>query len=48
MTEKYSLVEVPEGSTLAFKNPEGQTLSTEELLIEIANKLDEVESCCSP
>ena len=38
----YSLVEVPTGSALAFKTPQGKVLSTEELLVEMANKLEEV------
>lgn len=39
---KYTLVEVPTQMGLAFKNPEGIILSEPELLIELANKVEEV------
>jgi len=39
----YSLVEVSTGSALAFKTPEGKVVSTEELLIELINKVDNLE-----
>lgn len=41
--KEYSLVEVPTGKALAFKTPEDKIVSTEELLVEIANKLEEVK-----
>ena len=41
--KEYVLVEVPTGSALAFQTPEGTIVSTEQLLVEIANKLDKVE-----
>ena len=40
---QFELVEVPTGKALAFKTPENEVLSTEELLVRIANDLEEVK-----
>ena len=42
--KEYILVEVPTGSALAFQTPDGTVLTQEQLLIEMANKLDKIES----
>jgi len=39
----YSLVEVSTGSALAFKTPEDKVMSTEELLVELLNKVNKIE-----
>ena len=41
--KEYVLVKVPTGEALAFQTPDGEVVSTEQLLVEIANKLDKVE-----
>jgi hypothetical protein len=45
MTEEknYMLVEVPTGSALAFKTPSDEVLTTEQVLVEILNKLDSIQ-----
>jgi hypothetical protein len=40
--KEFALVQVPTGQELAFQTPEGEIIRTEELLVMIANKLDEV------
>lgn len=40
--KKYALVEVPTQMGLAFQTPEGNILSEPELLVELANKVEEV------
>jgi len=40
---EYRAVEVPTQYVPAFENPEGKIMSTEQLLVEIANKLTRVE-----
>lgn len=42
--KEYQLVEVPTGSQLAYRTPEGNVVSSEELLVEIANKVDKIHS----
>ncbi len=42
--KEYLLVEVPTGSALAFQRPDGTVLTQEQLLVEIVNKLDKIES----
>lgn len=39
---EYELVEIPTGSALAFRTPNGEILTTEQLLVEIANKVDKI------
>ncbi|MFP4457156.1 MAG: hypothetical protein ACLFPS_05795 [Clostridia bacterium] len=41
--EKFELVRVPTDFGLAFKSPEGENLSTEQLLVQIANDLNELK-----
>lgn len=41
--KEYVLVEVPTGSALAFQTPDGEVLTMEGLLVNIANKLDRIE-----
>lgn len=40
--KEYQLVEVPTGSQLAFRTPEGNVVTQEELLVELANKVDKI------
>ena len=42
-TKEYVLVKVPTGEALAFQTPKGEVVSTEQLLVEIANKITNVE-----
>lgn len=39
----YEVVEVPTQMGLAFKTPEEEVLSTEQLLVEIANRVRNIE-----
>lgn len=41
--EEYSLVEVPTGSQLAIRKPDGSLISTEFALVEILNVLHKLE-----
>ena len=41
--KEYVLVKVPTGEALAFQNPEGEILSTEQLLVVIANSVDKIK-----
>jgi len=41
--EAYSLVQVPTQLGIAFKTPEGENITTEELLVRIANAIDELK-----
>jgi hypothetical protein len=41
--EEYVLVEVPTGSALAYRTPEGEVLTEPELLIHIANEIRETK-----
>ena len=40
--KEFALVQVPTGQELAFQTPEGEIIRTEELLVIIANNLEEV------
>lgn len=40
--EVFEVVEVPTGSALAYKTPEGEIIPMEQLLVNIANELREV------
>jgi hypothetical protein len=40
---KYELVYVPTGQALAIQTPSGQTMSQEEVLVEILNILTEIK-----
>lgn len=40
---KYVLVEVPTQHTLAVENPNGDTISIENAIVEILNKLDDIQ-----
>jgi len=42
--KEYVLVKVPTGEALAFQNPEGEILSTEQLLVVIANNVDKIKN----
>lgn len=41
--KKFELVEVPTQMGLAFKTPEGETMSELELLVWIANQLNDIK-----
>lgn len=41
--ELFELVEVPTGSALAFKTPEGNIITGEQMLVQIANELMEIK-----
>lgn len=41
--QEYVLVEVPTGSAIAIGTPDGRNLSIELALVEILNKLDNIE-----
>ena len=41
--KEYALVEVPTGSALAYQTPEGEVLSSEGMLLHIANELREIK-----
>ena len=40
--EVFEVVEVPTGSALAYKTPEGEIIPMEQLLVNISNELREV------
>ena len=42
--ESYQLVEVPTEMGLAIKTPSGENISQPQLLVEIANKLDDISN----
>ena len=42
--EEYKLVYVPTGQALAIQTPSGDTISTEDALVEILNNLKEVKA----
>ena len=41
--KEYKVVQVPTQMGLAFQTPEDETLSTEELLVRIANEIREIK-----
>lgn len=41
--KEYVLVKVPTGEALAFQTPNGEVVSTEQLLVEIANNVDKIK-----
>ena len=41
--KEYTLVEVPTQMGLAFQTPDEKILSQEQLLVEIANKVNKIE-----
>jgi len=43
VNKQYKIVEVPTQMGLAFQTPEDETVSTEELLVRIANEIREIK-----
>jgi len=41
--EEYHLVEVPTGSAIAIKTPEGKVLTNEQALVEVLNILKDIK-----